>query len=205
MTRATSTSRARPVRRGRSLAVVRGSLIAVAVAVAACSSKPSEPAPAQAPAAAPVQPAAPAEAPKAPPAAPDPTRLPEDPVAGKRSEEQWREHMQEEEEERQLAYDHARIPQHRALVKQIAAARARYDRARTEPALAKVRADMPKSIEQMRTRVTAIDHWGVSSRVLPDYAALQATLASAYPDAKLAALKGDSHALEQVRAEFDQR
>ena len=131
--------------------------------------------------------------------------MPEDPEAGKRAEQQWREHLEHEEEERQAWFDHDRLEQHRALVKLIAAARAGYDRARSEAALAKVRADMPQRIAEIRERVTEIDHWGNNSRVLPDYAVLSEALAGSYADAKLAALKGDAAALEQARGAFDQR
>jgi hypothetical protein len=143
--------------------------------------------------------------PQAPVGSPDPSRLPEDPVAGKASELQWREHMVAEERERQLGFDHRRLREHRALVKLIAAARARYDRASTEPAVAKVRTDMPRGIAEIRRRVTEIDRWGVNSRLLQDYDALAVSLAGPYADAKLAAIRGDARALEEVRAAFDQR
>lgn len=155
----------------------------------------SAPAPAQPTAAVAVAPLAPRKAP----------RLPEDPIAGKRSEEQWREHLDEEERERQLGFDRGRMKEHRGVVRLFAAARARYDRARTEAAVAKVRAAMPSQIAELRRRVTKIDHWGVNSRLLPDYDALARSLAGPYADAKLAALAGDARALDAARADFDQR
>jgi hypothetical protein len=160
---------------------VRLVVCALVVALAGCQRK-SATSPAPAPAAERETPAAPAAAPRPP----DPPRLPE-------------------EDERQLIFDHGHLRQHRALVKLIAAARARYDHARTDAARAKTRADMPGQITEMQRRVTEIDHWGVNSRLLPEYAALQASLANAYPDAKLAAIKGDAHALADARADFDQR
>ena len=135
--------------------------------------------------------------------APDPQRLPEDPVAGKQSELQWREHMEEEEHERQIGYDRRFLKEHRALTKLIAAARARYDGAKTEAAVAKVRSGMPAQIAEVRRRVTEIDHWGTNSRLLSDYEALSASLTDAYPDAKIGALKGDGSALDVARAAFD--
>ena len=148
--------------------------------------------------------AAPAHAAEPSVRAPEPQRLPEDPVAGKRSEQQWHEHLKFEEEERQLGYDKRRLKQHEAVVALIGAARTRYDRARNEAALAKVRAQMPARLATLRQRVVEIDRWGVSSRVLGDYDALAGALAEAYPAAKLAALKGDPAALGAVRADFDQ-
>lgn len=138
-------------------------------------------------------------------AEPDPTRLPEDPVAAKLSTLQWQEHLKHEEDERQALFDKPRLPQHRALLKLIEADGARFDRARTEAALAKVRADMPRQVEEIRKRMQRIDHWGVNSRVLPDYDALATVLSGAYADAKLAALKGEPAAYERAHAEFEQR
>ncbi|MFI5308634.1 MAG: hypothetical protein ACHQ53_14840, partial [Polyangiales bacterium] len=123
----------------------------------------------------------------------DAGRLPEDPVAGKQSELQWREHMAQEEHERQLGFDRKRLKEHRAVVKLIVAARARYDRARTAAAVAKVRTDMPRAIAEVRRRVTEIDRWGVNSRLLRDYDALATSLLGPYADAKVAAIKGDAH------------
>jgi hypothetical protein len=136
--------------------------------------------------------------------APDPTRLPEDPVAGKASEQQWREHMVAEERERQMMFDRERLKQHRALAKLIAAARARYDRAKSVAAVDKLRAQMQQSVSDMRARVTEIDHWGVNSRLLGDYDALASSLGSGYAEAKLAALHGDTRPLAEARAAFDQ-
>jgi hypothetical protein len=183
------------------LAAVR--CVGLAVLVACCG-------PAAAPSSAPAAPAPAAPAPAAPgpvpaPATPDPSRLPEDPIAGKQSERQWREHMQDEERERQLAFDHNRVRAHRSVVRLIGAARARYDRARSAAAVAKVRSDMPAQIAEIRRRVTEIDHWGVNSPLLPDYEALENSLSAAYADAKLAALNGDATALAALRADFDQR
>jgi hypothetical protein len=178
------------------------------VALAACD-KPAQPAAPAAPPAptAPAAPPAQPAQPKPPPAAEpgDPTRLPEDPEAAKRSEAQWREHMQDEEDERQAGFDKQHLAEHRALIKLINAARARYDAVRTEDALAKARTEAQASVADMRKRVTEMDHWGTNSRLLPDYAAIETTLETAYPDAKLAAIKGDKHAIDPVRAELDQR
>jgi hypothetical protein len=167
--------------------------------LAACDKHAPEPQPA-APPAQPAQPKPP------PPASPDdPKRLPEDPEAAKRSEAQWREHMKDEEDERQALFDKQHLAEHRALIKLIAAARTRYDHARTEDAIAKARTEVVASMDDMHKRVTEIDHWGTNSRLLPDYAAIETTLDASYPDTKLAALKGDATAFKQVRDELDQR
>ena len=69
--------------------------------------------------------------------------LPEDPDAGRKSEAQWRKHMDWEERERRLSFDKNRIPEHRAVIQRLAAARARYDRAKTKAAVERVRSEMP--------------------------------------------------------------
>jgi hypothetical protein len=134
-----------------------------------------------------------------------PSGLPEDPAAGRKSEAEWRRHMDWEERERQLSFDKNRIPQHRAVIQRLAAARARYDRAKTKAAVERVRADMPALRQDLQARSTEIDHWHVSSPLLADYDAEMADLDGAYPDAKLAALAGDLQPLRAVRARMDRR
>jgi hypothetical protein len=134
-----------------------------------------------------------------------PSGLPEDPAAGRKSEAEWRRHMDWEERERQLSFDKNRIPQHRAVIQRLAAARARYDRARTTAAVERVRADMPALRQDLQARSTEIDHWHVNSPLIADYDAEMTDLESAYPDAKVAALGGAAQPLRAVRARMDQR
>jgi hypothetical protein len=131
--------------------------------------------------------------------------LPEDPEAGRKSEAQWRKHMDWEERERQLSFDKNRIPQHRAVIQRLAAARTRYERAKNKAAVERVRAEMPALRQDLQARTTEIDHWRASSPLLADYDAEMTDLESAYPDAKLAALRGDAKPLRAVRARLDQR
>jgi hypothetical protein len=133
----------------------------------------------------------------------DSNRLPEDAALGKRSELQWRQHMEDEERERQIGFDRQRLKQHRAIVARFKAARSLYDRATAEAALAKARTEMPQRVEEIQKQVTELDHWGNNSRLLGDYAALEASLTSDYADAKLSALKGDGAALKNAQAAFD--
>jgi hypothetical protein len=135
---------------------------------------------------------------------PDVQRLPEDPAAGKLSEQQWRDHMQHEEDERQLDFDKRHLQEHRAVLQLIAAARVAYDQARSSTAVEKVRAAMPRRVAEIRRRIVTLDHWGVNSRVLPNYDALIASLSERYANAKAAAISGDASQLEQVRGDFDQ-
>jgi len=135
----------------------------------------------------------------------DSGRLPEDPEAGRKSELQWRAHLDFEERERQQIFDRQRIKQHRAVIKLLGAARTRYDRARTPAAVARVREAMPATIEEARRQINAIDHWGNNSPLLKDYDALIAALSGAYPEARLAALGGDGATLAQLRGEIDGR
>jgi hypothetical protein len=135
----------------------------------------------------------------------DPTRLPEDPVASKASQVQWRAHMEREEHERRLNYDRRKLSEHEVVFALIKNARARYDRARTAPAIAQVRAGLTPQLAQIRKRIAIIDHWGVNSNLLEDYTAVVAMLASDYPAARTASLGGASQALEDLRAQWAQR
>lgn len=134
-----------------------------------------------------------------------PSGLPEDPEAGRKSEAQWRQHMEWEERERQLSFDKNRIPQHRAVLQRLASMRARYDRAKSQAAVERVRAEMPAFRQDLKARTTEIDHWHANSPLLADYDAEMAELESAYPDAKLAALSGDAKPLRALRARMDER
>ena len=134
---------------------------------------------------------------------PPPLPLAEDREAGEKSQQQWRSHLQFEERERQLGYDRRRMKEHRALIDVLAAARKRYDAARTLPAVGKLQARTPSLVEDVRTRMSAIDHWGVNSPLLDDYRALLASLTETYPTAVKAALDGDRRALTDARAEMD--
>jgi hypothetical protein len=175
------------------------------LALAACSKAPAGPAPNAVPVTVPAPTLASAPQPAAPVPRPsrEPPSLKQDPAAGERSTAQWREHLEEEEEERQLAFDRFRLKLHRDLVKRIAAARARLDQARTEAALEKARAELPERVSDIQKRVVEIDHWRVNTPLLADYDAIATALSSPYADAKLAALKGDATALNQAREAFD--
>jgi hypothetical protein len=132
-------------------------------------------------------------------------RLPEDPVAGAKSTQQWRQFMASEEHERHLRYDRNHLKEHRAVLKFITATRARYDRAKTKSAVLSIQKNLPPAVEGVRRRITAIDHWGNNSNLLGDYDALLNALGVAYPAARVAALEGDRAAQDSVRADFDRR
>jgi hypothetical protein len=171
-------------------------LLAVAPSLAACRHSANPPPPGVASA----SPPAPSVASAAPA---DSSRLPENAELGKRSEQQWRQHMDDEERERQLGFDRHHLKEHQAVVARFEAARASYDRATTEAALTKARDDMAHRVAKARDQIAELDHWGNNSRLLDDYAALETSLTSDYPDAKLAALKGDGSALKKAQASFD--
>jgi len=185
-------------------------LIAVVLASASCGdaaepavrSAPAAPAPSTLTATAPRE--HPRLAPRAARAV-EARRLPEDPIAGARSTEASRERRAKGERNRRLVYDRDRMPAHDALIEQIGAARARYDRARNEAALTAARAAMPAQLEKIQASVTKLDPWGTDSGLLADYAALQAALTASYPEAKLATLRGEPSALPKAQADFDQR
>ncbi|HWA76764.1 MAG TPA: hypothetical protein VG937_30735 [Polyangiaceae bacterium] len=135
----------------------------------------------------------------------DPSRLPEDPVAGQRASAQWREHMEEEEVERKLNYDRRKLPDHRVVLGLLRAARGRYDQAQSKAAVLALQTSLPQALTPVKARIEKIDHWGVNSNVLSDYAELQRVLQTSYPDARIAALSGEKPAFEAARADFDAR
>jgi hypothetical protein len=131
--------------------------------------------------------------------------LPEDPIAAKRSSAQWQQHLDHEEAERQMGFDRRHLPEHKAVLKLLQNARSHYEAASSESALHKVSADMPRELAQIERKLKELDPWGNNSRVLSDYAALQAMLGKPYADAKRAAISGDEHALDRLREGFDAR
>lgn len=132
-------------------------------------------------------------------------RLPEDPAAGAKSTQQWRDFMAAEEHERRLVYDRNHLKEHRAVLRFLTATRARYDRAKTRSAVLAIQRRLPAAIDGVRRQITALDHWGNNSNLLGDYDALLKALADTYPAARLASVDGDRAALDAQRAEFDRR
>jgi len=135
----------------------------------------------------------------------DPGRLPEDPVKGAESSAQWRAFMASEERERKLGYDRRKLDQHRAVMAMLSGARARYDRAKTAAAVAKVRSELPATTADIRRRIEHIDQWGNNSNLLDDYAALLSALEQDYPRARTSAIEGNSAALDALRGQWDER
>jgi hypothetical protein len=135
----------------------------------------------------------------------DSGRLPEDPVAGAKSTQQWREHLAAEEHERKLRYDRDRMKDHRAVLKFLVATRARYDRAKTRAAVTAIRARLPPAVEGVRRRITKIDHWGTNSNLLEDYDVMLKALSDAYPTACIASFDGNRAPLETLKADLDKR
>lgn len=56
---------------------------------------------------------------------------------------------------------------------------------------------------EIHEKMRAIDPWGNNSRLLGEYEALARSLSDGYADARIAAIRGDARALEQLRASFD--
>jgi hypothetical protein len=156
--------------------------------------------------------AAPAAPPRPPPADLAPrantiatSTLPEDPVAARRATAQWNQHLDHEEDERQMGFDRRHLREHEAVIELLKNARSHYDHARSESALQKVSAGMPRELAQIERKLKELDPWGNSSRVLPDYAALRALLGPTYERAKRAAIGGDDQRLEELQKSFDAR
>ena len=132
-------------------------------------------------------------------------KLPEDPVAGAKSVAEWRQHLEREEHERRLSYDRRRLPEHRQVLKLLQNARRSYDAAGTRQAVSNAQRAFAATRPKLVAMFDAIDHWGVSSKVVPDYRNLVETLAEAYPSARIAALAGDPTAFRRLQAEVDAR
>jgi len=136
---------------------------------------------------------------------PRPDRLPEDPAKGAAATAQWRAHLAAEERERKLRYDRDRMKDHRAVLRFLIATRARYERATSKATVLAIRARLPPAIDNVRRRITRIDHWGVNSNLLGDYDVMLAALADTYPTARIKFLDGDRAPLLALRADFDRR
>jgi hypothetical protein len=130
---------------------------------------------------------------------------PEDPVKAAKSTAQWREHLVAEDHERKLLYDRARLKEHRAVLKRLVAARARYDRARTRAAVVAAQKRLPATVEDVRRRLTEIDRWGTNSNLLADYDAYLEALADSYPAARIESIAGKAAPLDAVRRDLDER
>ncbi len=136
---------------------------------------------------------------------PEPGTLPEDPEAGAKSVAEWRQHLEHEEHERRLGYDRRKLPEHRAVLARLRAVRRRYDAARTHSAVSSTQQEFRSTLPKLDERFDAIDHWGVSSKVLPDCRKLAETLSDAYPTARSAALSGDAGQFQRLGHEVDAR
>ena len=133
----------------------------------------------------------------------DQAPLPEDPAAGKRSEEQWKKHLQAEEVERRMVFDRNHLNEHHDLIKRISAARDPLERAKTPDALKKAQAQLEPQLSKLQAEVDSLDRYKNTSRLVTDYDALLVLLKSTYPSTKLAAMGGNAGALSQVRNDFD--
>jgi len=148
-------------------------------------------------------PAARADAGGGPTRTADMPRLPEDPEAGRRSQAQWRQHLDHEEYERQLAFDKRSLAQHRTVVARLRRARARLDGARSAAAVKGLADETGGAVTELRLRIERLDHWGVNSRLLGEYDALVKILDGNYAAGRIAELGRDPRPMAALRAEWD--
>ena len=130
---------------------------------------------------------------------------PEDPVKAAKSTAQWHEHLAAEDHERKLLYDRGRLKEHRAVLKLLVGARARYDRAKTKAAVTAIRTRLPPAVDGVRKQITRIDRWGTNSNLLADYDAMLKALSDGYPAARIAFLDGDPAPIDAQKSDFDRR
>jgi hypothetical protein len=173
---------------------VGAALLALALALSACQKREPDQLPL------PEQPPAPAAAAVKKRLHPP---LPENPELGAKSSAQWQEHLDEEEEHRQLCYDRDRLGQHREVTTQLASLRKRYDQARTEAELASARADAQRQAPALQKQLDVIDPWKNSSVALPEQQAMLKLLLESYPGARLEALRGNGQSSGRAAAELD--
>ena len=113
--------------------------------------------------------------------------------------------MVKEERDRQLGYDRRKMGEHRVILAKIRAARARYDHAKSARGVDKVQAEMPAAIEDIRRRITHLDHWGNNSKLLGDYDAMLKSLGDEYPAARRSAIGGDTAPIDALKAQWEER
>jgi len=131
--------------------------------------------------------------------------LPEDPAAGERSVAQWREHLREEERERRLGYDRRRLREHREVIQRLREIRQNYAAAKNDAATRRVQAQLNASLPKFEKLLDAIDHWRVSSTLVPEYSKLVQIFAEQYPEARIAALSGEKASLMALETDIAAR
>ena len=127
--------------------------------------------------------------------------LPEDPELGRKATQQWQEHEEEEERNRQRCFDHERRPQHRAVLAALERLRKGYDRAKSRTEIAAALARATREAPALREQIDQIDPWQNSSLLVADDAALLDLLTQ--PPA--GAQGGDAAELKALRGELRQR
>lgn len=127
--------------------------------------------------------------------------LPEDPELGRKATEQWQEHEEEEERNRQRCFDYERRPQHRTVIAALDRLRKGYDRAKSKSEIAAAQARATREAPALREQFDQIDPWQNSSLLVADYAALLDLLTQ--PSA--GAQSGDAAELKALRAELRQK
>jgi hypothetical protein len=118
---------------------------------------------------------------------------------------QWEQHLQREEEERRLYYDHQHEKEHETVLAGLEQAKRRIDGATTNAALATAAAAAKASLPELRKHVAAIDPHRQSSSLLADYDAILAALDGPYAAARSASLRGDDGPARVLRADLERR
>jgi hypothetical protein len=132
-------------------------------------------------------------------------RAAEDPVAGKRSEAEWRAHLAREDRERLLARDRSALEHHRAIMAMLLRTRRNYDRARSPEAVGAAQAQAAQLASRVEQALTKINLWGNVSPLTSTYRSLVQSLREDFPRARTAALRGSAEKQTALRAEFDRR
>jgi hypothetical protein len=134
-------------------------------------------------------------------------------MAKRREEAKLAAQLAAEEKARVLEFDRTKLAKHAALFAFIEKARKQLDDAADKAKgdakgaerIEKLAASMRKGIEAQGKVLHSIDPKGGNSNITTDHDVMLNTLATDYPVALVRALSGDAKALQEVRAEMDQR
>jgi len=131
--------------------------------------------------------------------------LPEDPVAGKRAEEQWRAHLAREDRERQLARDRHTLAHHKAILALLLRARRDVERARSEKAVRAATARIAETESQVEKRLGRINVWGNVSPMTATYSAMLRSLSEELPRDRLTAVADAADGRADSRLDWNRR
>ena len=104
-----------------------------------------------------------------------------------------------------MRHDRRKLPEHRRVSQLLRTTQRQYDKASTEQAVAAAQQSFRASVPQLEKSFDSIDHYGESSRLVPEYRKLVEMFTGAYPTARVAALAGSKAELGALEADAKAR